>query len=194
MFSGRKAGDKDSGTSALIAEREHFGPSAASRRTGQAVAVEEKRSGPDSASADVFALAAGDHLHLDEFFENPLPPGSPDWLPIVKDLAQLLADHGGYWVVTLPLGGCHRLPDGDVGVKEAIALAHQKDLFEPPAAYRISDPRAPNTWRGEKKSWRRQIGQGITEVVTISLAERERAAGEDWRVVVAYQVGYSEGE
>lgn len=122
---------------------------------------------PEVRLAEVLALKAGEHLHLDSVVDHPPAAGSPAWLPLVEDVAVRLRNHAGAWAVTLSLGTSSTLP---TRAERSALISHCRadPSSEPPYVARLRKRWLLNTWEGEVHNWKRQVSTGIVETITFS--------------------------
>ena len=139
------------------------------------------------ARARLGALVPGEHVHLDELLGDLGPPGSSQWLPIVRKIADELGATGQRWLVSLPVGFIQSAPTGELSVEDAFAMAQRDELVEPPAVHLLPPADTPNTWKGEYRAWERRHGDRV-ETVSVSRSVLEESAGEPWTVQLSFTI------
>ena len=77
----------------------------------------------------VFLTREGDHVHLDTGIGGAPPPGSPLWLPKLRDLCEVLKAGVGSWIVTLKIGSMPQVPDNPC-LDQLFHMVDQESLYE----------------------------------------------------------------
>jgi hypothetical protein len=142
----------------------------------------------DDRWGEVWTLAVGGHLHLNDVVDAFPPPGSPGWMPILEQLVDRLVGHGDNWTVTIDAGVVSRVPEPSTEVPDVFEHADQTRASEPPAVYHLPATLVPNTWEGEHHHWRRVLRRGVTEIVSFSRSRSDPPDGGGFVAEIAFEV------
>ncbi len=148
---------------------------------------------------EVLGLVEGAHVHLDDLLAGAPPPGSPDWLPLLGEVIDLLARREGVWLVTMPIGFAAVPPKiTDLDVATAIRQAAEfrrasRDgdpfqLAEPPAVYRGHSVPQPARWSGVSHSWQRRLSNAVHRTIVYNKDEDAIALDEPYSLSVTWQI------
>jgi hypothetical protein len=138
--------------------------------------------------SELQTLEIGDHMHLDGLVDDPPPPGSRDWLPVLEQLVAYLVRQDGHWGVTLRVGVAPHLPKACVTAANVFEYVDSTQVSEPPAVYRLTDKALANTWEGEYHGWNRVLEPRVTEDVRFDRPKNDLPDSGGWFAQVTFEI------
>ena len=137
---------------------------------------------------EIEGLPPDAHLHLDKLLDEPPGAGSESWLPIVREVAAYLAERGGNWTVTLPIGAVASVPAPIPDAAGAFDFIDERERAELPAVYRLPERLTPHSWEGEHHLRRTRVTPVVAEVVSYGRASNAAPDEGGFRAAVVEEV------